>query len=74
MIIIYKKGDECMRIDYLEDKQVFHLYNRNMSYVLQIIKGEYVSLRYWGRRLHAFHDSNKLLFYDRGFGLNIHNV
>lgn len=60
-----------MGIDYQKDKQVFHLYNKNMSYILQIIKGEFVSLRYWGRRIHCFHDSNKLLFYDRGFGVNI---
>lgn len=71
MIIIYLKGVDLVDIEYLDDKKVFHLYNQKMSYVLQIIKGEFVSLRYWGRRIHHFHDSNKLLFYDRGFGVNI---
>lgn len=48
----------------------FHLQSRETSMVLQIVRGRYLSSRYWGPRLESWNDSCGLSFVDRPFAPN----
>ena len=51
-------------------KKVFHLQNKNMSYVMKIIKDGYIAHMYFGKRIEEYRESNPIGFYDRGFAAN----
>ncbi len=59
-----------MPITYDAEKQAFHLQNEHMSYVIQIVRNRYLAHAYWGRRIKKFHESNPIVFMERGFAPN----
>ena len=59
-----------MNIEFLEQENTFHLYNEQISYLFQIVKGKYLMHCYYGRRLKEYHGSRKNYIYDRGFCSN----
>lgn len=49
------------------ENNIFHIGNKNFSYVMEIFKGKHLLHRYWGKSLKEFHDSAPLQKVDRGF-------
>ena len=49
------------------ENQIFHLGNKNFSYVMEIAKEKHLLHRYWGKSLKEFHDSAPIQKIDRGF-------
>ena len=56
-----------MNIIYDSSTKTFHLHNKNMSYVMKVIKDGYLSHLYWGKKINKYNESNPIGFYDRGF-------
>lgn len=57
-----------MNIIYSEQHNTFHLYNQNISYVIGLEFGTYLRHCYYGRRLNAYRESNRIYSYNRAFG------
>ncbi|MDA7027608.1 alpha-galactosidase [Bacillus sp. CLL-7-23] len=56
---------------YIDDeKRLFHLQGKNTSYVMQVVRDGYLAHLYWGKRVHTYRGSNKIIFMDRGFSPN----
>ncbi|MFD1773972.1 alpha-galactosidase [Paenibacillus rhizophilus] len=56
---------------YIDDDQLlFHLQGNNTSYVMQVIRDGYLAHLYWGKRVHSYRGSNKIIFMERGFSPN----
>ncbi|MCD2348841.1 alpha-galactosidase [Clostridium guangxiense] len=56
---------------YFDDKEkIFHLQSKNMSYIMQVVEGGYLTHLYWGRKIKTYHKSNPIIFVDRGFSPN----
>ncbi|ADM68551.1 Bifunctional alpha-galactosidase/sucrose kinase AgaSK [Paenibacillus polymyxa E681] len=53
-----------------KEKLLFHLQGSNTSYVMQVIRGGYLSHLYWGKKIRNYRGSNKIIFMDRGFSPN----
>ena len=53
-----------------DEKLLFHLQSDNTSYVMQVLRGEYLSHLYYGKRVEEYNGSNKIIFLDRGFAPN----
>ncbi|MEH7352329.1 alpha-galactosidase [Neobacillus drentensis] len=56
-----------MPIEWNEADQVFHLYNKKVSYLIQIVYGKYPAHLYWGRRVQVLQPSSILSFKGRAF-------
>ena len=54
-------------ISYDEKTGVFHLKNKKMSYVMQVVRGRYLLHRYWGRPIKEFRDGRAFQAIDRAF-------
>ncbi|ANS73343.1 alpha-galactosidase [Paenibacillus yonginensis] len=67
-----------MPIQFDAEQRVFHLQSANSSYVLQIVKGEFVTHLYWGKKIKFYRDSSPLAFVGRAFAPNAepkeHNI
>lgn len=59
-----------MDIIFDERTKCFHLRNKQVSYIMKVIKGGYLAHMYWGRRIEHYHESNSIVLYDRGFCAN----
>ncbi len=59
-----------MLITFDESQQFFHLKNDQLSYVIGIEKGKYLTHRYFGPPLTSYHGSNQLQLIGRGFATN----
>lgn len=59
-----------MNIYFDEKEKIFHLQNKNMSYIMQVMEGGYLVHLYWGRKIKEYHKSNPIIFVDRGFSPN----
>lgn len=59
-----------MNIIFDKDKKIFHLTNKKVSYVMQVINDGYLVHLYWGKAVNEYRQSNKILHYDRGFSPN----
>lgn len=59
-----------MGIIYSSDTSSFHLQSAGTSWIIQIVRGKYLSSRYWGKRLENWNDSCELVFVDRPFAPN----
>ncbi|MBO0452423.1 alpha-galactosidase [Candidatus Enterococcus murrayae] len=59
-----------MPILFDSEKEIFHLSNSAISYVMGIEKEKYITHRYFGRTLPFYSGSNALLQIDRGFATN----
>ncbi|WP_342434836.1 alpha-galactosidase [Paenibacillus sp. FSL H7-0442] len=53
-----------------KEKLLFHLQGSNTSYVMQVIRGGYLSHLYWGKKIQNYRGSNRIIFMDRGFSPN----
>jgi alpha-galactosidase len=51
-------------------QKVFHLQGKGTSYIIQILRDGYLVHMYWGKRVEHYHESNPLVFFDRGFSPN----
>ncbi|EKN66765.1 alpha-galactosidase [Neobacillus bataviensis LMG 21833] len=56
-----------MPIEWNEAEQVFHLYNSDISYLVQIVHGKYPAHLYWGKRVKVLQPSLILTFKGRAF-------
>ncbi|WHY78280.1 alpha-galactosidase [Neobacillus sp. WH10] len=56
-----------MPVEWNEADQVFHLYNKKVSYLIQIVYGKYPAHLYWGRRVQVLQPSSILSFKGRAF-------
>jgi alpha-galactosidase len=54
-------------IHWNEKNGVFHLYNSNLSYLIQIVHGKYPAHLYWGKRVQVLQPSTILAFKGRAF-------
>ncbi|CAH1208221.1 Alpha-galactosidase AgaA [Paenibacillus auburnensis] len=59
-----------MSILYDEQNRSFHLSTSETSYIIQIIRDGYLAHRYWGKRIHEFRDSNRLIHAHRPLSPN----
>ncbi|WP_379947010.1 alpha-galactosidase [Enterococcus devriesei] len=59
-----------MPISFDQNQQFFHLKNHEISYVIGIEKGKYLTHRYFGKTLSSYHGCNELQRIDRGFATN----
>lgn len=59
-----------MPISFDRKQQFFHLKNHEISYVIGIEKGKYLTHRYFGKTLSSYHGCNELQRIDRGFATN----
>lgn len=51
-------------------QNIFHLSNEQISYIIGIEKGKYLTHRYYGTKITHYHNSNALQLIDRGFATN----
>ena len=54
-------------ITFDEQTGIFHLHNKQVSYVLQLVRGRYLLHRYWGRAIREFRDARAFQPIDRSF-------
>ncbi|UZW14877.1 alpha-galactosidase [Clostridium pasteurianum] len=59
-----------MSIKVNEANLLFHLQGKNMSYIMKVPKGQYLTHLYWGKKVNHYRESNKIIFMDRGFSPN----
>ena len=59
-----------MAIIYDEAQSIFHLQTQASSYVMQVVRGKYLSHLYWGRRVEQYRGSRAIIWKDRGFAPN----
>ena len=59
-----------MPVTYDQQNRTFHLSTENTSYIIQVIRDGYLAHRYWGKRIHHFRDSNRLLHVHRPLSPN----
>ena len=53
-----------MQISFEEERQVFHLYNDKISYVIQVEKQRYLKHCYYGKRIKRWHSGINDYYYD----------
>lgn len=53
-----------------KEERLFHLYGKQTSYVMQVIRDGYLVHLYWGKKVKNYRGSNKIVFMDRGFSPN----
>lgn len=56
-----------MGIQFEKTGCVAHLSNETMSFVLEVIDGTYLVQRYIGKRIRKYHETNRFLYFKRGF-------
>lgn len=59
-----------MPIIFDAEQKFFHLSNNEISYIIGIEKGKYITHRYFGPNLECYHQVNQLQYIDRGFATN----
>lgn len=59
-----------MAIIYDNESGIFHLKAGTSSYVMQIIRGQYLSHLYWGKQVGQYDGSRAIIWKDRGFAPN----
>ncbi|MGP7817173.1 alpha-galactosidase [Niallia sp. 01092] len=59
-----------MAVHFDEKNKIFHLNAKNTSYVMQVIKDNYLAHLYWGRKIQNFSNSKPLPFIGRAFSGN----
>lgn len=59
-----------MAIHINNEQLLFHLQGKNTSYVMQVVRDGYLAHLYWGKRVHTYRGSNKIIYMDRGFSPN----
>jgi alpha-galactosidase len=59
-----------MSISFDPTQQIFHLKNQQISYIIGIEKGKYITHRYFGQTIAHYHGCNQLQQIDRGFATN----
>lgn len=59
-----------MAIIYDKKNGIFHLKAGTSSYVMQIVKGTYLSHLYWGKQVRQYDASRAIIWEDRGFAPN----
>lgn len=59
-----------MSIYFDKDQNLFHLSNKEISYIIGIEKEKYLTHRYFGPHLKSYHQVNQLQYIDRGFATN----
>ncbi|MFD1773512.1 alpha-galactosidase [Paenibacillus rhizophilus] len=52
------------------ENRLFHLQAKDTSYVIGIVRDEYLLHLYWGRKIAEYHHSNRIQLLDRGFSGN----
>ncbi|NGM83870.1 alpha-galactosidase [Paenibacillus sp. 7124] len=62
-----------MGVHFDAENRLFHLQAKDTSYVIGIVRDEYLLHLYWGRRIAAYHHTNKIQLLDRGFSGNPYN-
>lgn len=76
MTYLHQKGVRMNNIDNIsfDDKTgIFQLNTKNMSYVIQVYRDNYLAHIYWGRTVKSYRGSNALRFKDRAFSPNPDN-
>lgn len=59
-----------MAIQFDSENRTFHLQAKDTSYVMRIVRDNYLLHLYWGRKINEFHDTNEIQLLDRGFSGN----
>lgn len=59
-----------MPIFFDKEQQIFHLKNKQVSYIIGIEKEKYITHRYFGTKILSYNGSNELQKIDRGFATN----
>lgn len=59
-----------MLIYFDEKKKIFHLRAKNTSYVMQIVRENYLAHLYWGNKIRNFRNSNPIQYVNRAFSGN----
>lgn len=54
-----------------KEKNIFHLSNHNISYIMELENKEYLIHRYWGRKIDDYNFGNKPNFRKRTFAANL---
>lgn len=65
-----RKWRRKMQIIFDERQKIFHLYNKKISYVIQIEKERYLKHCYYGKRIKKWNGGIQSFYYDRGFCAN----
>ncbi|MED1204539.1 alpha-galactosidase [Heyndrickxia acidicola] len=59
-----------MAICFDAEQKTFHLQAKDTSYVIKILREGYLGHMYWGKKIKKYHESNPILFVNRGFSPN----
>lgn len=54
-----------MKITYNQAEQIFHLQSKRTSYIMQIVKGGYLTHLYWGRKVRSMGGQSQIPFLNR---------
>ncbi len=57
-------------ITFDKNKKIFHLKTHGMSYIMQLVKEDYLSHIYWGNEVSVYHNSFEIKYADRAFSPN----
>lgn len=60
-----------MAIVFNEITKKIKLSTKNTSYIMEIVKDEFLAHVYWGKKIDDYYGSNKIMYRDRGFSPNI---
>ena len=60
-----------MNIVFEKESQRFFINTKNTTYIIEIVKNEFLAHLYWGKKIENYFGSNKIMFRDRGFSPNI---
>lgn len=60
-----------MNIIFEKESQRFFLNTKNTTYIMEIVKGEFLAHLYWGKKINKYFGSNRIMYRDRGFSPNI---
>lgn len=60
-----------MNIQFDEQRRVFHLQGPNTSYIMQVVRHDYLAHMYWGQKINTYRQSDPLRFRDRGFSPSV---
>jgi alpha-galactosidase len=59
-----------MGIYFDSEQKTFHLHANHTSYVIKIVREGYLAHMYWGKKIKKYHESNPILYVNRGFSPN----
>ena len=60
-----------MNIVFEKENNRFFLNTKNTTYIMEIVKNEFLAHIYWGKKIKNYFGSNKIMYRDRGFSPNI---